>query len=217
MRHARVCWTRCLCQSVCITRVHRLLQESCPSSCTTRLLLDKQQSPAKPARSTKIETLEAIQGESRRLLLACGNVLRSDDGVGLHLAAAVETDPRFAGVEVIVAQQFTPELAELIAAADRVAFVDACAELPAGEVRLQSVAVAAEPPHSFTHHLPPAALLALAQSLYGRTPQQAVALAVGAASFELGEGLSATVVAAVPPAIELLRKFLLSEEASVRS
>lgn len=145
----------------------------------------------------------------RKLLLACGNSLRSDDGVALHIAAAVEADPRFAGVEVIAAQQFTPELAELIAAADLVAFIDASMELPPGEVRMLPIAAEAEPPRGFTHHLPPAALLALAQSLYGRTRQKAVALAVGAASFELGDKLTEPVRAVVPNACELLREFFM--------
>ncbi len=160
----------------------------------------------------EIEHREPILGERRKLLLACGNALRSDDGVGLRIAVAVEEDPHFAGVEVIAAQQFTPELAELVAAADLVAFVDASMELPPGEVRLLPVAAAADPPRGFTHHLPPAALLALTQSLYGRVPQRAVAIAVGALSFALGEGLSEAVRAALPQAISLLGEVLQGEE-----
>jgi hydrogenase maturation protease len=141
-------------------------------------------------------------------LLACGNSLRSDDGVGLQIAEAVEADPRFAGVEVVSAMQFTPELAELIAAADEVAFVDASAELAAGEVRLLPVSPAEELPGGRSHHLPPPALLALAQSLYGRTPAKAAALAVGAASFALGEELSRPVSEAIPQSVEILCDFL---------
>ena len=56
---------------------------------------------------------------ARCLILACGNTLRSDDGVGPKLAAwAEERFRQESEVRVISRQQFTPELAELIAAAD---------------------------------------------------------------------------------------------------
>jgi hydrogenase maturation protease len=154
------------------------------------------------------EDSEQYEARPRRLLLACGNSLRSDDGVGLQIAETVEADPRFAGIEVISAMQFTPELAELVAAADVVAFVDASTELAAGEVRLVPVSPAEEVPGGMTHHMPPAALLMLAQSLYGRTPAKAAALAMGAVSFDLGEGLSEPVRAAIPRALSVLRDFL---------
>ena len=54
----------------------------------------------------------------RCLVLACGNTLRSDDGVGPWLADWVEA--RFAAeptVRVIARQQWTPDLAEDIAQA----------------------------------------------------------------------------------------------------
>jgi len=64
--------------------------------------------------------------KARCLILACGNTLRSDDGVGPNLAAWAEErfrqDP---DVRVISRQQWTPDLAEDIAPADSVLFIDA--------------------------------------------------------------------------------------------
>src|ERR1035438_10762480 len=70
--------------------------------------------------------------KARCLILACGNTLRSDDGVGPWLASWAEE--RFggeAGMRVISRQQGTLELAEQIAAADSVLFVD-CSVAVAG-------------------------------------------------------------------------------------
>ena len=139
--------------------------------------------------------------------MACGNSLRSDDGVGADIAAVVAQDTACADVQIVVVQQFMPELSELIAASDRVAFVDAAADTPAGEVCLRPVLPEMEEPGSFTHHLSPAALLALTESLYSKLPAQAIALTVGALSFELGESLTEPVREAVPVAVGMLRMF----------
>ena len=61
---------------------------------------------------------------TRCLILACGNTLRCDDGIGPVLCAWAET--RFAAdsqVRAIARQQWTPDLAEDIAAAESVIFV----------------------------------------------------------------------------------------------
>ena len=53
------------------------------------------------------------------LILACGNTLRSDDGVGPFLAEwAAERFRENADVRVVATQQWTPDLAERIAEAD---------------------------------------------------------------------------------------------------
>ncbi len=74
---------------------------------------------------------------ARCLILACGNTLRSDDGAGPKLAAwAEERFRQEPDVRVISRQQWTPDLAEDIAAADSVLFVDSSASSPPGRVRL---------------------------------------------------------------------------------
>jgi hydrogenase maturation protease len=142
----------------------------------------------------------------RKLLLACGNPLRSDDGAGWKIAEAFEREAASSGVRVIVRQQFTPELVEDLRDADTVVFVDASATAPAGEVTLLQLTPAVEMPNNLTHHLPPASLLAMARELYGKLPERAFAVTVGAASFDLGETLTDAVQAAIPKAVAALHE-----------
>jgi len=153
-----------------------------------------------------------------KLLLACGNPLCGDDGVGWKIAEAAEQDPGFADVKVVVAQQFTPELSELLGEAEVVAFVDASISVEPGVVSSFTVAAAQEVPQALTHHLPPASLLALTGYLYGRIPGRAYAVTVGASSFELSFGveerlldgvLSEAVRDAIPAAVALLREIFV--------
>jgi len=148
---------------------------------------------------------------ARCLVLACGNTLRSDDGVGPNLAAwAEERFCREPEVRVISRQQWTSELAEEIAGADSVLFVDASASNPPGRVRLIPVSSrvdsAAAPA---THHLKPSELLGVTRSLYGSIKSHAMLLTVGVGSTELGETFSAPVAAAIPRARGILEKAVL--------
>ena len=140
-----------------------------------------------------------------KLLLACGNPLRGDDGVGWKIAEALQQDPTSAGVKVIITQQFTPELAEDLRDADTVVFVDASATTAAGEVALVELSPAQAMPRMLTHHMPPDSLLKLTQELYGRLPQRAFAVVVGGECFELGEKLTEGVQAAIPKAVAALQ------------
>jgi hydrogenase maturation protease len=150
------------------------------------------------------------QLQVRCLILACGNTLRGDDGVGPWLAEWAEK--RFsteAGLRVVARQQWTPELAEGIAGAESVLFIDSSVDCPAGAVRLFSVAAAAGERGLDTHRLGAAELLALGRDLYDSTPPSAQLLTVGADSTELGEEFSASVKAALPEACRLLEETIL--------
>jgi len=139
------------------------------------------------------------------LILACGNTLRSDDGVGPWLASWAEE--RFADeprVRVISRQQWTPDLAEEIAAAESV-------------VQLRPVEAAAARPGLATHHVGAPELLALANELYSAVPERAWLLTIGAASIELGEELSSTVKSALPEAQAALEKAVRRRRATTRS
>ena len=137
----------------------------------------------------------------RCLILACGNTLRGDDGVGPWLAEWAEQ--RYRGesrIQVSSRQQWTPELAEDIAEAESVIFIDCSLESQPGSVSLHPVDPAPVNPTIATHHLGPPELLALARELFGSTPQRALLLSVGAASTEIGEEFSGAVKAALPKA-----------------
>lgn len=145
------------------------------------------------------------------LVLACGNPLRGDDGVGILLARFVDewAAERHADVNVIARMQWTPELAEDIAAAESVIFIDCAVDLTPGEIRVREVESGADAPPA-THHLQPYELLAMARDLFHRTPKRAILFTIGAANIEMGEALSAQLEAALPEARLKLEKALES-------
>jgi len=149
--------------------------------------------------------------QARCLILACGNTLREDDGVGPWLAEW--TQSRFAGeprVRVLTQHQWTPELAQDLAQAETVLFVDCATDAAPGEVRVDPVEVAqAVGPGLGTHHLGAAELLRLTKELYDAVPRSALLLTVGAGSLELREGFSEAVQAALPLACVRLEKAVL--------
>ena len=148
---------------------------------------------------------------ARCLILACGNTLRSDDGVGPWLAAWAEERFRLdPAVRVLVRQQWTPELAEEIAAAASVLFIDCSVKSAPGSVGLIPVEPAAGARGLATHHLGAAELLGLAGELYDSLPRDAQLLTVGAGSTELGEEFSEAVRDATPQACELLERTVLA-------
>jgi hydrogenase maturation protease len=130
------------------------------------------------------------------LVIGFGNQLRGDDGAGrlaaCHLTAVLADCP---GVRVCDCHQLVPELAEEIARAGAVVFVDASAVDPPGEVVCREV----EPqgrPEAGPHDLTPAGILGWALALYGRCPPAWI-YSVGAASFALSDELSEVVAAAL--------------------
>jgi hydrogenase maturation protease len=142
---------------------------------------------------------------ARCLILACGNALREDDGVGPFLAQWAEErwrdDP---SVRVLCDHQWTPDMAEDLAAAETVLFVDASLDQAPGQILLRELGPASLKPALVTHHLSAAELLGVAGDLYGMQPRRACLMTIGAASIELGEGLSPAVRGALPEAKDLL-------------
>jgi hydrogenase maturation protease len=137
----------------------------------------------------------------RCLVLACGNTLRGDDGVGPWLADWAHR--RFQnqhGFRIISRQQWTPELAEEIARAEAVLFIDCSLEATPGSISLSPVEPNSQVPRLATHHLSAAELLALARELYSALPRESWLLTIGAGSVALGEDFSAAVKAALPHA-----------------
>lgn len=141
------------------------------------------------------------------LILACGNTLREDDGIGPFLAQWAEERWRSdARVRVLCDHQWTPEMVEDLAQAESVVFVDCAADCQAGLVRAVPVEPAADMSKLGTHHLDAAQLLALSKQLYGRMPGSSLLLTVGAGSLELREGFSEAVQAALPEARRVLEE-----------
>jgi len=150
------------------------------------------------------------KSSTRCLILACGNTLRGDDGVGLWLAAWSER--RFAGnadVRVIARQQWTPELAEDLARAESVLFIDCSVDSAPGSIQLTLVEPAAAGQGIATHHSGAAELLALTRDYYSHQPKNAKLLTIGAGSTELGEVFSDAVTAALPEACKQIEETVL--------
>ena len=133
------------------------------------------------------------------LLIGFGNVLRGDDGIGVRIAERLEEDDLGAGVRSVAAHQLLPEHVEWLREVDRVVFVDAAVDVPAGELIVSELATASSGgsalqtpgvgPLTF-HHLTPQGLLAACDALYGRAPD-AVMVRIGVASTETSMALSA--------------------------
>lgn len=141
------------------------------------------------------------------LILAYGNPLRGDDGVGWvvgeRLAALLAED----AAEMIVQHQLTPELAEPISRAAQVIFVDAAEGNEPGGIRWTAIGIGALAPQPFTHQVDPASLLAAAQELYGHAPC-AHLLTITGADFGYGEGLSPVVERAAGEAVIKIAQFI---------
>ena len=134
------------------------------------------------------------------LVIGYGSTLRSDDGVGQHVAHEVAAQG-WPGVRSMALPQLTPELAAEIAQAKLVIFVDAVE----GQTGVQTADVSSEvgTTGAMTHHATPQGLLALAQTLYAACPP-AMLVSVPGVHFELGEGLSAVALQGAEIALKLI-------------
>ena len=145
----------------------------------------------------------------KTLVVGIGNPTRSDDGAGCAVAERIAA-LAVPEVEVRIMQQLQVELADDFAHFDRVIVVDAAtgggavqtrvvrAALPQGPLngrgRESAYSWFGEPEGSTSHHLSPAALLAVTGKLHGRAPDLLLCTVRGE-RFEFGASLS--------PAVEL--------------
>ena len=120
------------------------------------------------------------------LVIGYGNTLRRDDGVGPRVAESIAR-LGLPGVQALACALLTPELAEPVARAGAVVFVDASVEAPR-RVQLRRL----EPADSsriLAHAADPRTLLALARDVFGRVPQ-AWWLTIPIEDLGIGEELS---------------------------
>jgi len=150
----------------------------------------------------------------RFLIVGYGNPLRSDDAVGWHIAQELSRElscelPRD-DVQVIATQQLTPEIAEVASRTEQVLFIDAARDGAPGSVKCEPI-LPASSTSRHSHELSPAAILKLAKDLYGRYPTAQLLTIVGE-SFETGETMSPSVLAAVPTAMAQVRRLVDGDE-----
>jgi hydrogenase maturation protease len=151
----------------------------------------------------------------RAVVLACGNGLRGDDGIAWHIAQQLQ------GVggettEIVCSQQWLPEHAENLSRAELAVFLDASAEVAAGEFRVKAVGLGTEAGGATTHAMSPERLMALARSVYGRAPARAFLVVIGGSSFELGSEFSEAVREAIPAAVKEVKALLSGESMAAR-
>jgi hydrogenase maturation protease len=133
---------------------------------------------------------------ARILVLGYGNPMRSDDGLGWHIAVDLFRTNRCPDIEVLPCHQLTPELAPPVSRADAVIFIDCEQGGMPGEICCREVRCESIPP-SFTHHLTPWALLALSSELFGACPR-ACLLTMQGADYSPGEAFSPAIAAHIP-------------------
>lgn len=152
----------------------------------------------------------------RFLILACGNALRGDDGVGPWLANWAEE--HFRGqpdILVVTRQQWTPDLAHEISRSESVLFLDASAAAAPGAIRLDRVTPAKGQAGITTHHVDAAQLLDLSSELYSTVPRNCLQLTIGTASTELSETFSQEVYASLPQACLLIENLIRGLDESI--
>ncbi len=150
----------------------------------------------------------------RVLVIGYGNASRRDDGAALHAINALRARwgqaPLPAGSDgceelggerdTLFLQQLTPELAATLAEYDRAVFVDAALPQAQEPVRVEPIAPGYRM-GAISHHMEPAALLALTGQLYGRSPAGWL-VSIWGHDFNFGEELSPETASAVPAAAE---------------
>jgi len=144
------------------------------------------------------------------VIIGYGSTLRGDDGLGWYAAQKL-SELTSSKVHVVACHQLTPELAEDISWAQRVVFIDAARNLPAGEIRCNPLAATAlaQPvrPFSYSHSLSPIDLLALCRELYGRSPQ-AFLISVGGGDFSQRTNVSERVANIFDTLITLVKSLV---------
>jgi len=136
------------------------------------------------------------------LVIGYGNSLRGDDAVGPRVAQALE-ELRLPGISALSCDLLAPELADPIAKAQKVAFVDASVE-PMSSVRLRPLSPA-DSSQILAHAADPRTLLALARDVFGHAPP-AWWVTIPVENLEIGGELSGRARAGIEQAIREIKK-----------
>ena len=135
------------------------------------------------------------------LIIGYGNTLRSDDGVGPKVAERIAT-LALPGVQTLSCGLLTPELADPIAQAQVVVFVDAALD-GSREVQLRKLAPTASS-QIMAHAAEPGVLLALARDIFGHAPN-AWWLTIPIKSTAIGEEFSLMAMQGAARAIDMIK------------
>ncbi len=133
-------------------------------------------------------------------VVGTGNPLRSDDGVGPYVAAKIDA-LQLPDVETFITQQLHLEFIDKFFKYDRVILVDAC--LAGKDFDFYSMAQAHNRTTVSSHHLDAKLFSELAQRLYGKNINLYICSVKGR-NFDVGDVISADVLACAQKAIELI-------------
>ncbi|ABF40557.1 Peptidase M52, hydrogen uptake protein [Candidatus Koribacter versatilis Ellin345] len=154
---------------------------------------------------------------SKILVVGYGNPLRADDGLGCHVARQIghhlRGDER---VEVVPCHQLAPEIAEQIAKAEFVIFVDASTQGEPGTITQSTVPADKEFAGKLADPTTPGMLLAAAQTMHGACPS-AVMFAMTGWCFEFGEQMSSIVSERFAALVQMIEKTIAENEAAMVS
>lgn len=147
------------------------------------------------------------------LIIAYGNPLRCDDGLAWRAAEELSKLSLPGDVEIITQHQLTPELALIASQSATVLFVDAAQSGDPGD--LVSSPLKAQPMSSvFSHECSPAAILGIAQELYGGCPQ-GFTISLCGECFDHGETLSAKIEENLPRLIARISELVKEVEETI--
>jgi hydrogenase maturation protease len=139
------------------------------------------------------------------LVIAYGNCLRGDDGVGPAMGEIIKSW-QIPGVKVLIERQLIPELIAEMKQAESILFIDAGLNL--GDRALVCRPLSRQGSiGNWGHHLDPEALLKLLHDLESRTPS-AWQLTISAFSFDHGEQLTPSASANLQVTVPWVRKWL---------
>ena len=161
---------------------------------------------------------------SRTLVIGFGNIDRADDGVAFQVINALrrrlgqtplsEEDTGLeelgAAVDSVFLSQLTPELMDTLVEYGRVIFVDAHVYENLEDLHCSPV-VPEYAPSTFTHHLTPAAFLALLKTLYGVEPIGRL-VSIRGHDFNFHRNLSEKTSGLVEPAVDCILRIINSPE-----
>ena len=163
---------------------------------------------------------------SRSLVIGFGNIDRADDGVAFQVINALrrrlsqnplseeETGLEDLGapIDSVFLSQLAPELMDTMVEYGQVIFVDAHVYETLEDLHCAPV-VPEYAPSTFTHHLTPAALLALLKTLYGAEPAGCL-VSIRGYDFDFHRELSASTRALVEPAAVCIVRMINSPKSS---
>lgn len=139
------------------------------------------------------------------LVIGYGSPIRGDDAIGPLAADALAAGPLPPGLRVLSRHVLTAELAEDLATAGRVIFLDAAAQGTPGVVQVQALGPDATALSTMAHFLDPRELLAWCEALYQRVPQAWLVSTAGSSFDYASYRLSPEVQAALPAMLAEVR------------